>query len=87
MLWKNLGYYHDEEGFSRGISLACTCITGVMQLLVKGNKKMQKKISYYDIELAFNDLPNADHFLGVMGVTLQATPVLVRDSSIDIDCH
>jgi hypothetical protein len=55
--------------------------------LVKGNKKMQKKISYYDIELAFNDLPNTDHFLRVRGVTQEATPVPVRDSSIDIDCH
>ena len=58
-----------------------------MQFLVKGNKKMQKEISYYDIELAFNDLPNADHFLRFIGVTPQASPVPVRHSSIDIDCH
>lgn len=37
--------------------------------LIEGHKEMQKEISYYDNDAAFNDLPIADHFLGVIGFT------------------
>ena len=37
--------------------------------LIEGNKEMQKEISYYDNDAAFDDLPIADHFLGVLVFT------------------
>ena len=70
MSWRDLDNCHNEKSFLRKFHL-CGLVSQADMQLIEENKEIQMRLSYFDIEMAFDDRTISDHFLEVIIFTPQ----------------